>query len=120
MTDNALLTRIDDTTFEPTQQAVGPWDGDLLFGGVPAGLAVHEVERAVGISDWQAARITTDLVRPAPRTPLTVDVDLVASGLPCRRRDRVDPRRTEAGLTLVPTAHSEAARRPGGRSRRWV
>lgn len=80
MTDNALLTRLNDTTFEPTQQAVGPWDGNLLFGGVPAGLAVHEVERRVGASDWQAARITTDLVRPAPRTPLTVDVDIVRQG----------------------------------------
>jgi hypothetical protein len=80
MTSNALLTRIDDSTLKPTQQAVGPWDANLLFGGVPAGLAVHEVERQVGASDWQAARITTDLVRPAPRSPLTVDVDIVRQG----------------------------------------
>ena len=80
MTNPALLTRTGESTFEPTRQAVGPWDGNLLFGGVPAGLAVHEVERRVGISDWQAARITTDLVRPAPRAPLTVDVDVVREG----------------------------------------
>ncbi len=80
MTTNALLTRTDGSSFEPTTNAVGPWDGGLLFGGVPAGLAVQEVERQVGISDWQAARITTDLVRPAPKAPLTVDVDVVREG----------------------------------------
>lgn len=80
MTNQALLNRIDDTTFAPTAQAVGPWDSGLLFGGVPAGLAVHEVERQVGISQWQAARITTDLVRPAPRAVLNVEVDIVRQG----------------------------------------
>ena len=80
MAEHALLTRIDSHTFEPTRNAVGPWDAGLLFGGVPAGLAVHEVERQVGTTDWAAARITTDLVRPAPLAPLSVDVDVIRQG----------------------------------------
>lgn len=80
MSNEALLERIDDSTFAPTTHAVGPWDGGLLFGGVPAGLAVHEVERRVGNRDWLAARITTDLVRPAPKAPLSVQIDVIREG----------------------------------------
>lgn len=80
MTTQGLLRRRGATTFEPTPQAAGPWHPDALFGGVPAGLAVHEVERLVGDSGWQAARITTDLVRPAPRSLLSVDARIVREG----------------------------------------
>lgn len=80
MTQPSLLTRIDERTFAPESAAVGPWDSRLLFGGVPAGLAVHEVERQTGQSNWAAARITTDLVRPAPCGPLSVDVEIVREG----------------------------------------
>lgn len=80
MTSRALLRRRSATTFEPTPQAAGPWHSDLLFGGVPAAIAVHEVERLVGDSHWLAARITTDLVRPAPRALLSVDARVIREG----------------------------------------
>src|SRR5690606_29933566 len=66
--------------FLPTEYARGPWGADVLFGGVPPALLVQEMERRHGVSGFDAARITTDLVRPAPMAALSVETQVVREG----------------------------------------
>lgn len=67
-------------TYVPTPDATGPWSAQALFGGAPAALAVHEVLRVHSAGEWRAARVTTDLIRPAPQAPLTVRTRELRSG----------------------------------------
>ncbi|MQA00815.1 MAG: hypothetical protein GEU80_16085 [Dehalococcoidia bacterium] len=66
--------------FVPAEYARGPWGADVLFGGVPPALLVQEMERRHGVAGFDAARITTDLVRPAPMAALSVETEVVREG----------------------------------------
>ena len=70
--------------YHPTPYARGPWDPKTLHGRVLSGLVAFEVEANCLSEDevdtFQASRITVDLFRPPPMSPLIVTNQIVRSG----------------------------------------
>jgi len=79
MSAEALFER-DGAVFVPTELARGPWDPRAQHGGPPAALAARCCERAAGGEAMQVVRITVELLRPVPLSPLTVATRLVRPG----------------------------------------
>ena len=73
-------------TFVPLPIARGPW-GQTISGNYLGGLLGHVLERDAGDPDFQPARLTVDLFRPAALAPLRVDTTLTRQG---RRLKLVD------------------------------
>ena len=69
-----------DGAYVPTLQARGPWSLDTLHGGPVAALLAHRVERCVPDGQLRIARLTTDLFRPVPYAPLSVDTEVLREG----------------------------------------
>jgi hypothetical protein len=74
----------DRNIYHPTRFARGPWDPKTLHGRVLSGLVAFEVETNClsdeEIDNFQTARITVDLFRPPPMSPLTVTSETIRSG----------------------------------------
>ena len=70
----------DGDRFLPTASAGSPWGAGLVHGGPPAGLLARAIEQAAGEGDLQVARLTIDLFRPVPRSPLAVGVRPLREG----------------------------------------
>jgi hypothetical protein len=70
--------------YHPTVSARGPWDPNSLHGRVISGLIAYEVETnycdASELEKFQVARITVDLFRPPPMSPLFTGGDVIRSG----------------------------------------
>ena len=70
--------------YHPTPFARGPWDPKTLHGRVLSGLVAFEVEENCLSENesgvFQASRITVDLFRPPPMSPLIVTSQIVRSG----------------------------------------
>jgi len=77
---DAALFIADRDLFVPTIYAQGPWDPGAQFGGAPAALIATLVEKVPSLVPMQIARVTTDLLRPVPLSPLTADVRVVREG----------------------------------------
>jgi hypothetical protein len=77
--DEALFI-LEDGRFVPTKSGGSPWGEAFLHGGPPAGLLARSIERFAGAQDMQVARLTLDLFRPVPMTPLDVSVHTVREG----------------------------------------
>ncbi|MSQ29098.1 MAG: thioesterase family protein [Dehalococcoidia bacterium] len=78
MTD-AVFTR-DGDSYVPTSHAKSPWSPDGLHGGPPAGLLAYAIARFVDDPEMQISRLTVDLFRMVPNTPLRTRVEAVRSG----------------------------------------
>ncbi|GAA4860008.1 thioesterase family protein [Saccharopolyspora rosea] len=79
MLDHDSLCTRDGDRFAPTEAAGNPW-GEFTGGGPVAGLVAHAVEAAVDDPDLFVARLTVDLVRPVPRSPIDVSVEPLRTG----------------------------------------
>lgn len=62
----------DGALYVPTELARGPWTPDAQHGGAPAALLATLVERFEGGEALLVARLTIELLRPVPISPLTV------------------------------------------------
>src|SRR5206468_5499775 len=58
--------------FLPTELSRGPWSPDAQHGGPPAALLARAIERFADGEAMQVARLTVELLRPVPLTPLVV------------------------------------------------
>jgi acyl-coenzyme A thioesterase PaaI-like protein len=67
-------------TFVPTSSATGPWSKDNLHGGPVIGLLARAIEQASGDPSLVCARLTVDLLRPAPHKALRVETQCVRQG----------------------------------------
>lgn len=81
---DALFER-DGDLYLPTGLTRGPWDPGAMNGGAAAALVAraaeqHDDEGAPILPDQLLARMTIDLVRPAPLTPLAVRTTTVRPG----------------------------------------
>ncbi|GAB3296113.1 thioesterase family protein [Parasphingorhabdus pacifica] len=65
--------------FLPTEAAGNPW-GELTGGGPVAGLLARAVESAIDDDQLVVARLTVDLLRPVPRTPVDVSTRVLRAG----------------------------------------
>lgn len=96
----AVFTRHGDT-WHPSALSRGPWDPRAQHGGAPCGLFAHVAEQAMGEACWQLGRLTVELVRPVPVSPLRTEVAKQASRATARISiDLFD------GSTLVARAHA--------------
>lgn len=75
----ALFQR-DGELYVPTAACGSPWSPHQLHGGPVVGLMAHAVEQASDNTGLHLARLTVDLLRPAPSSPLTVTTRLVRGG----------------------------------------
>lgn len=79
----SLFTRVGADRYRATEASRGPWDPNALHGGPVAVLSAHVAEEALRSSGSPAqhpVRLTLDLERPVPLTPLRVDARVVRPG----------------------------------------
>ena len=70
----------DGDRFVPTELARGPWSPDAQHGGGPAALLARAVERFdPGPADF-VSRMTVELLRPVPLTPLEIRTETLRPG----------------------------------------
>ncbi|MBA53280.1 MAG: hypothetical protein CMK89_02390 [Pseudomonadales bacterium] len=75
-----VLFHVEDGFYLPTLLAGSPWHPDVLHGGAPAALLAYCFQRQITGPDMLPARLSIDLVRPVPRTPLNVTIQPVRQG----------------------------------------
>ena len=66
--------------FEPSELTRGPWDPDSQHAGPPAALLGRAIERCGDGEGKHVGRITCEVLRPVPMTPLTVTAGVVRPG----------------------------------------
>jgi hypothetical protein len=66
--------------FIPTVHARGPWDPAAQHGGPPAALLARAVEALESSAPMRVVRLTVELLRPVPLTPLRVSASVVRPG----------------------------------------
>jgi hypothetical protein len=69
-----------DGRFVASELARGPWDAASQHGGAPAALLVRAFERLESVPGLLLARITYELLRPAPIGPVEIRAEVVRSG----------------------------------------
>lgn len=69
--DGAIFER-DGERFVPNEVARGPWDPGAQHGGPPAALVARAIERHEPERPGRVARLTIELLRPVPLTPISV------------------------------------------------
>ena len=74
------LFHADGDRFIPTELTRGPWDQNAMHGGAPAALLARAIERFEPGPASHIARLTIELLRPVPLTPLTVTTRMVRPG----------------------------------------
>jgi hypothetical protein len=78
---------LEDSRFIPGPLTVGPWSPDAQHGGPVAALLARSVESVPSDVNMQVVRLTIELTRPVPLTPLTVRTQIARPG---RRVQLVD------------------------------
>lgn len=99
---DALFTVLDDDHVQPTELSRGPWSPDAQHGGPVAALVARAAEGALASTGSPAVapvRLTLDLERPVPLTPLQVSAEVVRPGRKVQVAEVVV--RDEAGRRLV-------------------
>jgi hypothetical protein len=71
---------VDGERLAPTTLAQGPWAAGFQHGGAPAALAARAIEAVPVDVPMQVCRLTVELLRPVPLSPLTVTADVVRPG----------------------------------------
>ncbi len=96
--DAEALFRPSGHRFEPTELSRGPWSADALHGGPVAALVVRAVERHSPGEDLPLVRLTLELLRPVPFSPLSLHTETVRDG---RKVQLVDGSVEAGGRTVV-------------------
>ena len=91
----------------PTEFARGPWTPDALHGGPVAALLARAVESVPTDEPMHVTRLTVELLRPVPLTPLAVIRVGVTTGSqgPARRRPDLE-RRSRRGVGTGAAHHA--------------
>ncbi|HQV57463.1 MAG TPA: thioesterase family protein [Ilumatobacteraceae bacterium] len=82
-TAGSLFIPLSEDRFQATECSRGPWDPTTLHGGPVAALVMHCAETTLAGSGSPAhlpVRMTLDLERPVPMTPIRVDSRIVRPG----------------------------------------
>jgi hypothetical protein len=76
---NAIY-RVDGNCAETSPNAAGPWDATMQHGAAPAALVTWAAEAIPTAAPMQIVRVTIDLMRPVPVTPLTIETEVLREG----------------------------------------
>src|ERR1700716_1546463 len=71
------IYRVDGNRVVTSPKAAGPWDAGMQHGSAPAALAVWAAEAIPTAQPMRIARVTIDLMRPAPVAPLTLQTEIL-------------------------------------------
>src|SRR5665647_910826 len=74
------IYRVDGDRVVTSPDAAGPWDAGMQHGSAPAALVVWAAEAILTPEPMQIARVTIDLMRPVPMTPLTLQTEVLRQG----------------------------------------
>ena len=74
------IYRVVDNRVLVSPDAAGPWDARMQHGSAPASLAVWAAERIPTAAEMRIARVTIDLMRPVPLSPLTLQTQVLREG----------------------------------------
>jgi hypothetical protein len=74
------IYRVDGDRVVTSPNAAGPWNAGMQHGSAPAGLVVWAAEAIPTPQPMHIARVTIDLMRPVPLTPLTLQSEVVRQG----------------------------------------
>ena len=70
----------DGARYVPSELTRGPWDPNAQHGGPVAALLGREIERCDASADLVVGRVTTEILRPIPLAPLTIDARVARPG----------------------------------------
>ncbi|MEA2499033.1 MAG: hypothetical protein QOH26_1438, partial [Actinomycetota bacterium] len=76
---SSFYARGGDGVFLPSDYTIGPWSREAQHGGPPAALLGRALEKEAG-PEKQIVRITYDILKPVPLTPLEVQSKVVRPG----------------------------------------
>jgi Thioesterase-like superfamily len=82
-----------------TELSRGPWDAGAQHGGAPAALLMRAFERLPAADGLMIARVTYELLRPAPLAELEVEAEVVRPGRRVQLSEAV--LRTADGVEIV-------------------
>lgn len=91
----------------PTELARGPWTPEAQHGGPPAALLARAIERLENAEEMFVARLTVELLRPVPLSPLCVATRFARPG-----------RKVQLVAASLRSGEAEVARATGLRIRR--
>jgi len=74
------IYRVEGNRVIPSADAAGPWDPRMQHGSAPASLVVWAAEAIATAVPMQIARVTIDLMRPVPLTPLMLETEVLREG----------------------------------------
>jgi hypothetical protein len=74
------IYRVDGGRVLVSPNAAGPWDPAMQHGSAPAALVVFAAEKIPTSVPMRIARVTIDLMRPVPLTPLTLKTEVLREG----------------------------------------
>jgi hypothetical protein len=74
------LYELDGPLLVPSALTVGPWDAGSQHGGAPSALLARVIEAEPSPAPVQLSRLTVELLRPVPITPLRVACEVVRPG----------------------------------------
>src|SRR4029077_12448173 len=77
---SGALFEQDGSRFLPTELARGPWTPEALHGGPPAALLARCAEHVPGGEGTMVTRLTVELLRPVPVSPLAVETRVLRPG----------------------------------------
>ena len=76
----APVFHLDGDLLVPTEMARGPWDPGAQHGGPVAAALARAIERCDPVEGLHVMRMTVDLLRPVPLSPLRTDARVVRGG----------------------------------------
>ena len=94
-------------TFESTQLASAGWYAEGQHGGPLAALIVSRIEKVPTLTEMEIARVTIEIFRVIPLSPLTIDTEVIREG---KRVQTVQARITGPDGTLLSIAVAQRLR----------
>jgi len=74
------IFRVEGTRVIPSPNAAGPWNPTMQHGSAPAALVAWAAESIPTPQPMHVARLTIDLMRPVPLTPLMIETEVLRAG----------------------------------------
>jgi hypothetical protein len=108
---DAFYEQLDDDRYRATHHTAGPWDARAQHGGPPTALLAHALEHGTPVRpELRLARVTVELMRPAPVADLTTTARVLRSG---RRTELLEAELLAEGVPVLRMTASRVAASDG-------